>query len=232
MTDANRNREQLTLLEHITTHWPTVADPARFVLRYASPIRAYLISILRQAGDTEDVAQDFLLKVLSEGFFEDQVKRGRFRDYLRAAIRNAAITHLRKKKVSTISSEFLETAADDPTDWIDEWRQCLLDKSMQQLEVHQRQSEGNLYFTAIRLTIDYPGEDSQALAQRANGLAGSSITAAGFRKHLSRGRQKLAEIIVGEVRQTISHPSPEAITDELCELGLFAYVEDYISEVL
>lgn len=227
--DASAHR---SLLDHITTHWSNITDPARFVLRYAPAIRAYLLSIQRRAGDSEDVAQDFLMRVLTRGFSEDQVTRGRFRDYLRAAIRNAAIDHLRKKRPATVDEDYLENECATEASWLDEWRGCLLEKALQQLESHERDSPGNLYYTTVRLMIDNPGESSTDLAERASGASGRTVSAAAFRQQLGRARRKLAEILVAEVRQTLRNPTPDEIVDELRELGLYCYVQDYVSEIL
>lgn len=225
-------QRDITLLDQITTHWSNIADPARFVLRYAPAIRAYLLSIQRRAGDSEDVAQDFLTRILTRGFSENQVTRGRFRDYLRAAIRNAAIDNLRKKRLATVSPDVLADVSADEDDWVGPWRSCLLDKALQQLETLERESPGNLYYTAIRLTIDHPQETSAALAERASRHVDRPLTAAAFRQQLTRARRRLAELLFEEVRQTLRNPSPGDVVDELHEIGLLPYVEGYLADVI
>src|SRR4029079_9306886 len=77
-------------LEQISTHWPMIQDPARFVLRYAPAIESYLHALVRDPHAVEEIAQDFLLRVVERGLIPEANLRGRFRNYLKAAVRNAA----------------------------------------------------------------------------------------------------------------------------------------------
>lgn len=228
MSNAHSITER-TLLDHITTDWSNIADPARFVLRYAPAIRAYLLSFFRGGGDPDDVTQDFLARVLVQGFTEQQVTRGRFRDYLRAAVRNAALDHLRKKRIPTLSNELLDEHCASEDCWLAEWRACLLDKALQKLELHERRFPRSLYYTVLRLSIDHPESSSPELAARTGQEGGRPLTPAAFRQQLGRARKRLAEILIEEVRQTLREPSPADVRDELQELGLFCYVEGYFA---
>src|SRR3954466_3601502 len=84
-------------LKQISTHWPLITDPAQFVLRYAPAIRQYLVALLRNAHEADDVTQEFLLRGLLRGFVRTTHLRGRFRDYLKTAVRNAALSHLSRR---------------------------------------------------------------------------------------------------------------------------------------
>lgn len=219
-----------SLLEHISTHWTMIADPAKFVLRYAPAIRKYLNAILKGSQDTDDVAQDFLMRVMTRGFSEKQVTRGRFRDFLRVAVRNAAIDHLRVKKPAAIDQQILEetVAARADNDWIGYWRMCLLDKAWQKLDQYQRATPGNLYHTVLKLTTDFPDEDSQKLAERATQATNHPLRADAFRQQLHRARRKFAELVVAEIKETLRSHDESELQDELRELGLITFVEDYI----
>src|SRR5262245_5628103 len=85
-------------LNHLSTQWPTITDPMKFVLHYAPAIRSYLSYLLPKSGDVDEVLQDFLLSVLEGGFQPERVQRGRFRDYLMAALRYRAWRWLRRRK--------------------------------------------------------------------------------------------------------------------------------------
>src|SRR5262249_11433098 len=52
-------------LAHISTHWPSVTDPAKFALRYAPAIRGYLLALLPAPADVDEVLQEFLLGVVN-----------------------------------------------------------------------------------------------------------------------------------------------------------------------
>src|SRR5262245_30006620 len=94
---SDSGRDTGTDLDLIETSWPQVANTHFFVARYATAIRAYLGAMLRSADDVEEVAQEFLLRVVEHGFGGADPSRGRFRDYLKVAVRNAAVSHLRRR---------------------------------------------------------------------------------------------------------------------------------------
>src|SRR5262249_56134087 len=100
-------------LDLITTHWSALRDCNRFLLRYAQAVRAYLLALLG-AEDADDVAHDFFVRVVERGFERAAPDRGRFRDYLKIAVRNAALSHLRRKQRQPRAVEALEHTAADP----------------------------------------------------------------------------------------------------------------------
>jgi DNA-directed RNA polymerase specialized sigma24 family protein len=88
-----------TRLDEISTEWSILVDPARFVARYEDAIRRYLSALIKNPHDAEEVVQDFFLKITRlHGFFRVRAERGRFRDYLKSAIRNAALNFLRDRQ--------------------------------------------------------------------------------------------------------------------------------------
>jgi hypothetical protein len=220
VADSDPPRENLAL---ISTQWPIITDAARFTLRYAPAIRGYLHVLLPRAADVDEVLQDFLLGVVERGFTPDQVRRGRFRDYLIATVRYRAWRYLRRKKPEPLSAERAEriqapeqAAAD--AEWVTGWRTCLLDRAWDALELKQRQSPGNWYFTALKLTADHPEADSRTLAARIG------LTATAFRKQLSRARAAFARALIEEVGRSLQGPTPDAVVAELADLGLLEYV--------
>src|SRR4051812_10671065 len=85
-------------LDQISTHSPMIEDPGQFVLRYAPAIRSYLRALLKDSDGAEEVSQDFLVRGLLRGFVRTTELRGRFRHYLKAAVRNAAMNHLQRRR--------------------------------------------------------------------------------------------------------------------------------------
>jgi hypothetical protein len=224
-----------SLLEHISTDWPLIGDPVRFVMRYARAIHKYLCAILNDPHDAEEVSQDFLTRVVERGFAQDRVTRGRFRDYLKAAVRNAARSQLRRKQLPQADEGALaelpdpgDTSAAADREWLAEWRQCLLDRAWHGLESHERASPESLFYTALRLSTDHPGEDSPALAARASQRVGRTVRPAAFRKQLSRARRQFARLVVHEVKQTLEDQHADAVYEELADLGLMDFVRDVL----
>jgi RNA polymerase sigma-70 factor (ECF subfamily) len=223
-------------LDQISTRWPLITDAAQFVMRYLPAIRHYLEALLKNCHDAEDATQEFLLRGLLRGFLRTNELRGRFRDYLKTAVRNAALTHLHHKKALRevgCGQLHLPASSAGPSEgeqnWLAQWRRCILDRAWRALTNHQLRSPGNLFYTVLRFTAEYPQEDSTALADQTSRFIGRPLRADAFRKQLSRARRLFAQLIVFEVRQTLEEPTPENIDEELSVLGLRDHVRRFLT---
>jgi RNA polymerase sigma-70 factor (ECF subfamily) len=236
MTEDERlDPEPVLRLDQISTEWSLLHDSGRFVRRYTPAIRKYLNALIKNRHDAEDVLQDFLLRVLTHGLLRLSREGGRFRDYLKVAVRHAALNHLQRRAAPKPGATPLlhlptadppELAADQ--EWVVHWRESLLDRAWLDLKRHQLQTPGNLAYTVLRLAVRYPEKDSKALATRASALTGRPLRAEAFRKQLSRARRLFAQFIVSEVALTLDRGTPEQVEEELCELGLLGYVRDFL----
>jgi DNA-directed RNA polymerase specialized sigma24 family protein len=224
-------------LPAISTEWSKIDNPAEFVIRYASAIQRYLRALVGNEHDADEAAQEFLLKVTRQGFQRVSADRGRFRDYLIAAVRNAALSHLRHKRVeerrmADTVDRLLPEEAQEEADraYQQEWQRCILDKAWRSLHRHERSSPGNLAYTTLKLTSEFPHEDSAALAERASKASGAALGVEAFRKQVSRARRLFAELIFDEVRSTLDNPVQADVEAELAEVGLMVYVKPYLSQ--
>jgi hypothetical protein len=221
-------------LSQISTRWSLLSDPLQFALRYAPAIRSYLLALLRDADRADEVAQEFLLRVVQGGFAPPETVRGRFRDYLKVSVRNAALAALRRREPAAAMDGLLrDVPATDATppeerEWLNEWRRCLLERSWHALELRQADAAGVPYHTVLRLAADHPDEGSPALAARAATLLGRTLRPDAFRKQLSRARRLFAELIVTEIAETLNEPTPEAVAEELIEVGLMEHVRPFL----
>jgi len=231
MTDKSKAGPPGRVLAEISTSWRQVGDPLKFVMTYGPAVRRYLLAILRDEHEADEVLQELLVRVTERGLGGADPARGRFRDYLRAVVRNAAFLHLRRRARRRAGEADLDRLAADPGPdawWAAEWRRCVLEKAWRGLERHQRAAKGNLCHTVLRLTADHPDEDSDRLAARAARLSGRPLTPEAFRKQLSRARRLFAGLIVAEVSRTLDDPTPEHVREELADLGLLESLRDYL----
>jgi RNA polymerase sigma-70 factor (ECF subfamily) len=225
---------QKSRLDQLSTHWGSLDEPRLFLVRYAPAICSYFRALIKNEHDAEEVSQEFLLRAVKLGFPSARPERGRFRDYLKTAVRNAALTYLQRARPTKLEDPVqpLSTVADPPSasdhEWLAEWQGCILARAWRALEDHQRRSPSNLYHTVLQLAVDYPEESSQALAGRTAELAGRPMTPMAFRKQLSRARHLFAELLALEVWHTLQNPTPEQLEEELIEIGLLEYVRDFL----
>ena len=222
-------------LDEISTDWELIHDSGQFVRRYKPAIEQYLRALVKNRHDAEDILHDFLLRVLKHGFVRVHREGGRFRDYLKIAVRNAALNHLQRKVKPTQGAmkPLLVPAADLPQsatdqEWTAYWRQALLERAWKALQRHESRTSGNLAYTVLRLVLDHPEDDSEALAARVSESLGHPFRADAFRKQLSRARRLFARLLVIEVTRTLDCPTPEKVEEELSELGLMRYVRRFL----
>ncbi len=220
-------------IDQISTRWPMIRDPVKFVMRYAQAIQGYLGVFLKNPHDVEDVCQSFLLRVVERGMVEEVQLRGRFRDYLIAAVRNAALAQMRRRSLAVEEGvplaeipEALGLATDE--EWLSRWRRVVLESVWGNLERYQREHSGNLGHTVLRTLVEHPGENSIQLAGRISRLCGYTIGAETFRKQVSRARRLFAELLVAETAQTLDNPTPLAVEEELIDIGVMKYVKSFL----
>lgn len=229
-------RENVTKprLDEISTEWSIVHEPARFVQRYAAAIRRYVAALVRDCHDAEEVVQDFFLQIAQHGLLHPS-HGGRFRDYLKAALRNAARDYLRRNRAPKPADlDVLGDRIADKTQaasdhlWDDAWRKCLLERACRALEQHQSQSPGNLFHVVLTLIVDNPLDDSKTLAARTSALIGRPLREEAFRQQVSRARRLLARLLVREVAQTLDHSTPAQLKEELIGLGFWEYIRAHL----
>jgi Sigma-70 region 2 len=237
MSDTNSSNEPpRDGIDQISTHWSKIQDPVKFVLRYAPAIRGYLGVFLKNPYDTDDVCQAFLLRVVERGIVEPANLHSRFRDYLIAAVRNAALAHLRRRAtapqsgvpLTDVPAKLEEFVFPDETEWVSRWRRVVLAGTWEALENHEREHPESLCHTALRAMVDFPNETSVALAARVGRASGRTVQPETFRKQVSRARRLFAEFLVAETARTLDDPTPRKVEEELIDIGVMKYVQPFL----
>jgi hypothetical protein len=175
---------------------------------------------------------------VEHGFLRVRQERGRFRDYLKVAVRNAALNYLARKPQARERIADLadvparhESASVEEQEWVAHWRRCLLERAWRALQSHEEGTPQNLCYTVLRLKADAPRAHSTALAARASAQVGYPVGADAFRKQLSRARRLFARFLVQEVSQTLDYNDPRRLEEELAELGLIGFVRGFLPAV-
>jgi RNA polymerase sigma-70 factor (ECF subfamily) len=237
MSDSSSsNKVPRTGIDQISTRWAFIRDPVKFVMRYAPAIQGYLGVFLKNPHDVEDVCQALLLRVVERGMVEENLLQGRFRDYLIATVRNAALAHLRRRSLKTQDGCQLEGVAavpevfvlPDEEEWLSRWRRVVLSGAWDALEMHENEHPGNLSFTALRALVEHPDESSSQLAARVSQVCGRIVAPEAFRKQVSRARRLFAEFLVAETARTLDNPTPQHVEEELIDIGVMKHVQPFL----
>jgi RNA polymerase sigma factor (sigma-70 family) len=236
MKDAGKSRNQP--LDQISTHWNDLVKAhaesgcaARevrhaMVLRYLPAVEKYVLAMVGNPQDAQDLAQEIALRMLKGSFAGAQPERGRFRDYLKAAIRNVVRDFWdRQKRSVSLPLDELDDGAPSEDPWKGIWRQALLQRVWYALSIYQQQRPGSIPGTVLHLYLDQPEEDSASLARRLAESTGRAFTAESARQQLHRARKKFAQLLIEEITNSLENPTPERIEAELAELGLAGYLQ-------
>ena len=187
-------------LDAISTRWTllrqagcvggtsTAAARDALVLRYVPAIRRYVGAIVRNEQDADDLAQDVVVRLLAGDFAGADPERGRFRDFLKTAIRNMVRNHWgRQKRRRSARFDLSQVAADAADDeWLGHWRHNVLDAVWKALEKCEQEQPDSAAHTVLRLRTEYPDESSPQLAARLSAKLGKPIRPDATRQKLHR----------------------------------------------
>ena len=228
-------------LTAIDTHWSklfeahktngetTTAAQQEELLRYYGAVRRYLVGIVHDAALAEELTQDFAVRFLRGDFKRADPERGRFRDFLKTALRHLARDYWRKKELRALpkscSERFVAPAlADDCLDrlFLDRWREALLDRTWDALARLQDRT-GQPYHTTLRYKAEHPKARSAELGDHLSACRHIELTPEAIRQLLHRAREKFADLLVDEVARSLGSADPGKLEQELVELDLLDY---------
>jgi RNA polymerase sigma-70 factor (ECF subfamily) len=233
-------------LSQITTVWKQIlaaqqgaSDEAarareQVLLRYDRAVLLYLRACLGDEDHNghvaEELAQEFALKFVRGAFKHLDPGRGRFRDYVKAVLRNLVSEYRRKRNAApaSLDDQGCDPAAPDPAsdeadrEFLRGCREALLLRAWQELAEYERQT-GSPYHTVLRCHAEDPGLSSAELARQVAALLGKESTAEAVRQLLHRARLKYADFLAEVVARSLPTDSLEEIEKELIELDLQPY---------
>jgi hypothetical protein len=249
--------EPLLDFASISTHESAQRDVNKMVLRYSDAILAYASRLLPNREDAENVHFVIVHNMLEKRFSKEPVEKGRFRFYVKRAVRLAVYNYKRQRfREQSLLRRFWNTLFPRQDSWgnaaeelavppaevaleeaeLSIWRATVLSRAMEAAlkaledheQSHQDRVHANVYHTLARLLMDHPADTSEQLAQRLSQQVGGAYNAGQTRGITMRMRKKLAELLMAEIIQQVDDPTYENVLDEMSELGLLAYVEPYL----
>jgi RNA polymerase sigma factor (sigma-70 family) len=209
------------------THWTTLLLPIsqrteqsqaalnRLFEIYRQPILNYVRTLVRDPQQAEDIAHDFVARVLTrEDFANANRAKGRFRHYLSTSVKNHVISHYEaedaKKRKFLTRAESLDSLTTDPRDFGDaendfsrQWWRATIDEALHRLRVEwEAAGKGALFADLEPLLWDRKdGLPIQKVAIKHQ----MSPTAVSLRK--MRLLKRLREMLLVVVGETVGSPA-------------------------
>jgi RNA polymerase sigma-70 factor (ECF subfamily) len=199
--------------------------------RYQSAAYRYLLGAVRDPDAADELFQEFALRFVRGDFRRADPERGRFRDFVKTALRNLATSY--HEKTARHPAAFLEkpedVAAERPPDDLDaeflsNWRKALLDRAWESLAALEKPG-GPPFHTVLRIRSEQPHFSSAEAARvlTAQLRPTEPFTDAGLRKVLQRARDMFADLLVDEVARSLRTSDLDRLEQEVIDLGLQAY---------
>jgi DNA-directed RNA polymerase specialized sigma24 family protein len=197
--------------------------------RYGGAATRYLLGAVRDPDIAQEVAQEFAVAFLDGGVRGANPEKGRFRDYLKGVLRNLIRVHQRKIRRHGMTADSIPEPAfvEEPGEALDRdfvvcWRAELLARCWNALTELEAKT-GQPYHAVLKARADHPDQSSDELAAELSRQLNRELTAPTYRKALQRAREKFAELLLDELRGSITDDRAEAVREELLELGLYEY---------
>ena len=215
---------------------PMAEAQAMLIRRYAGAVHRYLLGAVRDPDVAAELSQEFALRFLRGDFHRADPARGRFRDFVKQALRNLMTDYRRRQwaRPRPLGVDVPEPAHPSPgledfdRQFLIHWRQELMARAWDALARLQERT-GQPYHTVLRLRVDHPELRSPQMAERLSALLGRQVGAGGVRQTLHRARDRFVEFLLAEVVASLKDPTSEQVQEELIELGLWDYCRPAIS---
>jgi RNA polymerase sigma factor (sigma-70 family) len=200
--------------------------------RYRHAVHRYLLGALRDPHAADEIAQEFTLRFLRGNLDRADRERGRFRDFVKGVLFHLLADYHRQHRrqpeqfpAAGLEPDALAQEPDDPDQrFLESWRDDLLDRAWKKLEQIEHQT-GTPLHTVLRYRAEHLETRSAQMAEHLSGSLGKPVSADWVRQVLHRARDKFADLLLGEVEQSLQEPTAERLEEELIDLGLLTYCQ-------
>jgi hypothetical protein len=205
------------------------AQAQRLLLqRYCGAAYRYLRCALRDEDAALNSLQEFVLRFLRGDFRRADPESGRFRDYLKAALRHLVADHYREQRAqpgplpADIGDRTVapDAAAKDEAAFLQSWRDELINRTWIALAVAKP-----IYHHVLVFHVENPDLPSAVAAVRLGTQLGKPFTAAHLRVTLQRAREKFADVLLEEVAHSLRPCTQQDLDQELRTLRIWRLCE-------
>jgi RNA polymerase sigma-70 factor (ECF subfamily) len=200
--------------------------------RYGGAVRRYLLAALKEEDAADEVFQEFALRFVRGDFCRADKERGRFRSFLKTVVYHLICDYQngkrKKREDLELNPEILDPGQlqapppETEQDFARSWREEVFERAWKSLQQREART-GTPYFTSLRLRSELPKLRSPELAAEVSKRLSKPTSAASLRQTIHRARTYFAEDLVDQVSQSLVDANPEAIQEELADLGLLEY---------
>ena len=189
----------------------------QLVQRYFGAAYRYLLGAIRNEDVAMDLCQEFAVRFVRGDFRRAAEARGRFRDYLKVALRHLIADHHRQRQSSPgpLPDHLPAPTEADEDAFLGSWREDLLSRTWEALAA----AHPPLY-AVLKRRADRPTASAAELAADLASEPGRPVTAGNVRVMLHRARTAFAELLTSEVACSLGTPTAAELRDELHALGL------------
>jgi len=222
------------LLEDVQGPGPSRVENAQVALieRYQGAAYRYLLGAVRDPDVADDLFQEFALRCLQGGFRRADPQRGRFRDYLKTTLYHLIVDHQKRRRcdpqqleTAVVQPDVMEwNSAQSDRQFVESWRDELLAQSWAAL-AEIESGGGPPYYSVLKFRAENSKVSSAEMACALTDQLHAAVpfTETGVRKTLQRARAQFARALIAEASRSLGKPAPEALEQELVELGLLCY---------
>jgi RNA polymerase sigma factor (sigma-70 family) len=209
----------------------TAAARASLLDRYGDAVRRYLMASLRDADAVDDAFQEFSLRFVRGDFANVSPEKGRFRNYLKTVVYHliADFGRARKKfQAVVIEHESMLVAPEDDqaqaldAQFLTSWRESLLHQAWERLR-EEESASGKPWYTVLRSRAEHPEARSNELSEIVKDHLGRTVSPGNIRVLLHRARDRFAEILSADVRESLANADADRLRTELQDLNLWTY---------
>ena len=203
---------------------------AELMQRYSGAIYRYLLAGVRDPNVADDLSQEFAVRFLEGRFHKVDPTRGRFRDYVKTCLFHLVSEYRRRQDKQPRPDAFednepavaAESFSEEDRAFRAGWRAELIERAWRSLAQVQEEC-GQPYYQFLRFRFEHEDLSSEAMAEILSAQLGRPLTAAGVRQILHRARERFADLLLEEVRQSLGPSGRDHLEEELAELELLKY---------
>jgi RNA polymerase sigma factor (sigma-70 family) len=243
MNESNQHSH----ISRILTNPNVLQNPASFFEVYQLPIRKFFMCLCGNAHDADEQSQEFAVKFLTGAFDSFKPEKGRFRDYLKTALRNQVKRSYKKGADFAVPiSEDMDAADPNALQPIEnalrEFDTIEGEQIKQLVEDEMRSDEAdgkNQFHSVLQFAIGYQRQrlhefavsggrtkiPVSAIADFIQERFGETVTTDTAKQRMFRAKVMYASKMIDEIGVRVTDPSHAAVRDAANELGLAVYVE-------